>query len=215
MNVSYSEKMGFVWCRVAKTGTRTLHQVLRDSVEDYVYVTPHEVTRREKEVVSSLLASGAFSFSCVRNPLDRLVSAWLSKLKKRHRRSDHYRRERLMRCRLLDDSVSVDAIAEWDFNFFVEKLAGSDLLAEDVHFMPQSQILAPYQLDYLARFERYEYDILHILHRLDLPLSELPHKNATPYSKKIKVHFSPYTKDIVAELYACDFEKYGYSREKL
>ena len=215
MHVSYSEKMGFVWCRVAKTGTRTLHQVLHDSVEDYVYVAGYKMTRREKEVVSNLLASGAFFFSCVRNPLDRLVSAWHDKIKKRYR-SERWELGWRNRCRRLDASVSADAIAEWDFDFFVEKLAGSDLLARDIHFMPQSQILAPYKLDYLARFERYEHDILHILHRLALPISELPQKNATSHSRKnTKGNYPPRTKDIVAKLYAGDFEKYGYSGEKL
>ena len=37
--VSYSEARNFAWYRVAKNGTRSLHRLLEEEVDDYVYLS--------------------------------------------------------------------------------------------------------------------------------------------------------------------------------
>ena len=214
MNVSYSEKIGFVWYRVAKTGTRSLHQVLSENVEDYVYVVSAKATRRQKEVVASLIRSGAFSFSCVRNPWERLVSAWYDKFK-RVREGENYIRRRLRRCDKLDSNTPAQTIIEADFSFFVAKLEGSELFKRDPHFKPQSRLLPAHELTYLARFEHYERDFVEILKRLNLPYSSrLPHRNSTwARDQRFQSYFSPKERATVAKLYAADIDQFGYSFE--
>lgn len=214
MNVSYSEKIGFVWYRIAKTGTRTLHQVLSESVEDYVYVVSKTATQRQKEVVASLVRSGAFSFSCVRNPWERLVSAWYDKFK-RARDREHYLRSRLRRCDMLDPSTPAQTIIDADFSVFVAQLENSELFKRDPHFKPQSRLLPAHELTYLARFEHYERDVAEILKRLNVPYSlQLPHKNASlARDQRFQSYFSPKERATVAELYAADIDRFGYSFE--
>lgn len=206
--------MGFVWYRVAKTGTRSLHKVLSESVEDYVYITPRTAKRHHKGAVASLVRSGAFSFSCVRNPWERLVSAWYDKFK-RVSKNEHFIRMRLRRCNKLDPSTPAQAFINGDFSFFVAKLENSELYNGDVHFKPQSRLLPEHELTYLARFEHYERDVVEILNRLNLPcVSRLPHKNATPArDPRFQNYFSPRERATVAKLYAADIEQFGYSFE--
>ena len=214
MNVSYSEKMGFVWYRVAKTGTRSLHHILSNSVEDYVYVPPQKALPRHKEVVASLIRSDAFSFSCVRNPWERLVSAWYDKFKRAHVDKDSLWR-RLRRCDLLDPSAPAQAVIDAGFSWFVAKLEGSELYKRDIHFKPQSRLLPEHELTYLARFEHYERDVVEILKRLSLPYSQrVPHKNATPArDRRFQNYFSPKERATVAKLYAADIDQFGYTFE--
>ena len=191
-----------------------MNRLLSEHAEDYVYLSASKAKKRNLEIVASLVQNGAFTFSCVRNPWDRLISAWLNKIKNT-RGSERFLKSRLRRCQQLDSSALVDEIVNGDFAFFVEKLAGSELFSKDNHFKPQSKILAHHRLDYLARFERYERDMLHILHRLGLPRLELPHLNSTRGQKRSKAYYSPRTQDIVRELYARDIEKYKYTFEEI
>ena len=206
--------MGFVWYRVAKTGTRSLHKVLSESVEDYVYITSNKARRHHKEAVAGLVRSGAFSFSCVRNPWERLVSAWYDKFKRVVEDEDYLRR-RLRRCKMLDPSTPAQAFVDGDFSFFVAKLENSELYNGDVHFKPQSRLLPEHELTYLARFEHYERDIVEILKRLSLPYSpRVPHKNATPArDQRFQNYFSPKERVTVAKLYAADIDQFGYTFE--
>ena len=214
MNVSYSEKIGFVWYRIAKTGTRTLHHMLSESVEDYVYVVSKTATQRQKEAVASLVRSGAFSFSCVRNPWERLVSAWYDKFK-RVREGENYLRRRLRRCDMLDSNTPAQTIIDADFPFFVARLEDSELFKRDPHFKPQSRLLPAHGLTYLARFDHYESDVVEILKRLNLPYpSPLPHKNATRGRvRDFRSYFTPKARATVATLYATDIDQFGYSFE--
>jgi hypothetical protein len=214
VNVSYSEKLGFVWYRIAKTGTRTLHQVLSESVEDYVYVVSKTATQRQKEAIASLVRSGAFSFSCVRNPWERLVSAWYDKFKRAYIDKDWLSR-RLRRCELLDSNVPAQTIIDADFPFFVAALTDSELFKRDPHFMLQSRLLPAHELTYLARFEHYERDVFEILRRLKLPrVSILPRINATPKrDQRFHNYFSLKERATVATLYADDIDQFGYTFE--
>lgn len=206
--------MGFVWYRVAKTGTRSLHKVLSESVEDYVYITPLTAKRHHKEAVAGLVRSGAFSFSCVRNPWERLVSAWYDKFK-RDWEGENYIQRRLRRCDWLDSNTPAQTIIDADFPFFVEKLENSELFKRDPHFKPQSRLLPAHELTYLARFEHYGRDIVEILKQLNLPYSSrLPKTNATPArDQRFQNYFSKKERATVAKLYAADIEQLGYSFE--
>lgn len=79
-NVTISDECRFIWYQVAKVGSRTILNSLRESgvhlskEEGYNIYTP------------SKLYEGYFKFAFIRNPFDRLVSCWLNKV---YRREDN------------------------------------------------------------------------------------------------------------------------------
>ena len=131
-NVSYSVEYGFAWLRVAKVGTRSLHRLLRDEVADYVYLNRADPMPPEG---SSLLSGAGYRFAIVRNPWDRLLSAWADKI--RGRSHDDQMLTRLGRTA----EPAAVAAAMTDFPSFVRVLEESRLFAHAAHFQPQAQIL--------------------------------------------------------------------------
>ena len=211
MNVSYSKAHRFVWFRVAKTGTRSLHSVLEQALPDYTYLTEWENSQQHDEV-DALLRGGAFSFSMVRNPWERLVSAWLDKFKNQPKISK-YVDAQIRRCRQLDDTVDPQVVLNADFAWFVDRLANSQLYRRDPHFRPQSDLLVKAEVEYLGRFENYLASVSEIFECLDIPMpSEFPHRNKTASPKRrSQDYYDRRTADVVADLYAMDIERYGYS----
>lgn len=213
MNVSFSISHGFVWFRVAKTGTRTLNQLLLQAVSDYQYTTAESCTQHQLDVIQGLISDGAFTFSMVRNPWSRLASAWENKIKRQRMIGKDGGRKALMRCTKLDRSIAAQTILEADFEWFVDRLAGSRLFEEDVHFRLQSNILRNVDLEYLGRFEQFEAHIAQILSHLDVRMpSKLPHKNKTSHSNEsYRSYYNHRTRAIVAELYGEDIRRFDYS----
>ena len=213
MNVSYSISHGFVWLRVAKTGTRTLNELLRQAVSDYQYTTARSCTKHQLNVIRGLVSDGAFTFSMVRNPWSRLVSAWENKIKRQKMTGKEVGTKALKRCAKLDNSIAAQTILDADFEWFVERLAGSRLFEEDVHFRLQSTILRDVDLEYLGRFEQFEAHVAQILRHVDVRMpSKLPHKNKTSYSNEsYRRYYNHRTRAIVAELYEEDIGRFDYS----
>ena len=204
----------FIWYRVAKVGTRTLHNLMRYSVSDYRYVAPWKCTRRELDIVNNLKREGAYCFALVRNPRDRLVSAWFSKfidVDGLHERSARIRMNRLAK---LNDGPADQILSVDGFEDFVARLPGSQLIETDVHFMNQTLVLADADLHYLGRFERFETEVLGFLKKLGIDCPEkLPWSNRSIDRKAYPSYYSPITQQIVADLYASDIARYGYSFE--
>ena len=211
MNVSYSKAHRFVWFRVAKTGTRSLHSVLEQTLPDYTYLEGWKRSQHHDEV-NALLRDGVFSFSMVRNPWERLVSAWLDKFKRTPKRGKYFDAQ-IRRCRKLDDTVDPQVVLSADFAWFIDRLIDSQLYRGEPHFMPQSDILANAEAEYLGRFENYLASVSEIFERLDIPMpSEFPHRNKTASPKRCyRDYYDRRTADVVADLYAMDIERYGYS----
>ena len=188
--------------------------MLSGHIDDYVYVPPNKATRRDVEAVISLTSNGAFTFSFVRNPWERLVSAWYDKFK-RVSVSEAGIQRRLRRCAKLHRGTPAETIFDANFAFFVTLIGGSELFKRDVHFKPQSKLLPEQKLTFLGRFEQYERDALEILQRLTVPpLPRLPHRNATPgRNQRFQSYYSPKEVEIITKLYDADIEKYGYTFE--
>jgi hypothetical protein len=155
------------------------------------------MTRREYE--------GAFKFGFVRNPWDRLFSAYRY-LKRGGRRphDKHYAK------------ISTDG-----FDSFEDFVLG--YLTEDIdrrhrvppHFRSQSHFLcigrdSPPGVDFIGRFETIEQDFLHVRARLGGTV-DLPKRNAR--SGDEATHRGHYTEDMkqhVADAYHRDIANFGY-----
>lgn len=205
-NVSYSVEYGFAWLRVAKVGTRSLNGLLRDEVMDYVYLTRRDPVPPEG---LSLLSGQGYRFAIVRNPWDRLFSAWAQKI--RGRSLDDRRVTRLGR----SAEPSAVAPALTDFPSFVRLLEASTLFEHDIHFQPQAQILQSIELDFVGRFERYVESVRHALEVVGLGqlTTSLGHRNRTSDGSHYSTRYDEETRDTVARLYAADIERWGYEFE--
>jgi hypothetical protein len=206
LNVSISRDYNFVWFRVAKTGTRSLDRLLETEIDDYRYFQRRDPIHPE---LTDLLENGCFRFSIVRNPWDRLVSAWRDKIARGSVGNAKYLKR-------LSDTASeneVDA-AKSDFVEFVRLLPGSSLL-RNIHFRPQAEILSGIELDFVGRFECYGDEIAHVLNEVGLGhlASVVPHINQSYEGLHYSEYYNHESRDLVGAMYQADIARWDYSFE--
>ena len=146
-----------------------------------------------------------FSFTFVRNPYDRVVSAYkyFRKLKEGHR---WYKR----------NSIISDAANEMDFNEFVNHIPDFMKLMKreegsfqsGIHFQTYDYFL-DFNIDYLARFENIQEDYAYILKKLQLPRTNLRKVNSTNNSDYRQLYMED-SKRAVYNIYQEDINKYNY-----
>ena len=210
-NATYSAALGFVWLRVAKTGTRSVLHLLTSLVPD---LRSTDSWKPMPEDLCELLRDGAMTFTIVRDPWRRLASAWLDKIADDGGQDPERLLARTRRIALLG-RLSSDEVraATTDFGAFVRTLPGSELYGSDVHFAPQSEILGRVEPDVVGRFERLDSDLRTILGRIGLPMDgiDVPHRNRTGSSSRPLEHwYDAGTREIVAQLYRADIQRWGY-----
>jgi hypothetical protein len=206
LNVSISRDYNFVWFRVAKTGTRSLHHLLEAEIDDYRYWTRWNPLSPE---VTDLLENGCFRFSIVRNPWDRLVSAWRSKIGPGGAGKERFLKK-------LSDTASENELdaAKSDFLEFVRLLPGSPLLRNN-HFRPQAELLSGIELDFVGRFECYGDEIAHVLNEVGLGrlASAIPHRNLTYEGLHYSEYYNHESRDFVGDRFQADIARWDYSFE--
>lgn len=145
-----------------------------------------------------------FKFAFVRNPWDRLYSAW-SYLKG----GGWDAKDRAWAKIHLADTD--------DFNEFVLSWLNTDRLQSHLHFRPQRHFLCDRHgrilIDHLAYFETIQSDFKLIRDRIH-PAAELPHTNRSARDDYRKV-YSAAAVDRVAALYADDISMFGYTFDGL
>jgi hypothetical protein len=140
-----------------------------------------------------------FKFTIVRNPWDRVLSAY-SFLKKGG-------------MDIADQEWAASELAGYDsFEQFVEQWLTRDSRWRGEHFYPQTYFIDPGRypiaLDFIGHFETLEADFRYIAERMALStrldrLNDSGHRNYRDY-------YSPRTRDIVARVYAEDIQRFGY-----
>jgi len=116
-----------------------------------------------------------FSFTFVRNPYDRIVSAYkyFRKLKEGH-------------CWYKRNKIISDAANQMDFKEFVNYIPDFMKLMKreegsfesGIHFQPFYYFLDE-SVEYIGRFENIQHDYFNIRSRINLPLKNLPKTNST------------------------------------
>ena len=142
-----------------------------------------------------------FKFSFVRNPFDRLVSAFFYLNRGGINNSDQHFAENHLR--------------EYQGNFRRFVLEGLESAIGHTHFRPQASWicndggLKPL-VDFLGRYENLENDIRRVSTHLRIPLSTIPHLN---YSLRNEwpSYYDNESKTKVLDLYSQDFELLGYN----
>jgi hypothetical protein len=176
-----------------------------DGHRNYKRILPSHVRMPRSEVQA--LASGIYTrFTVVRNPYDRVLSAYKDKILRRRRQFSRF----------------APALGASDgkipsFETFCRFIDGGGLY-RDAHWAPQSDLLLLPREDYdvIGRVESLSVDIERIFTALGKPTpSAIPRANRTEHTKTGRSHYTEESLDIVRRLYKRDFELFGYDPDNL
>ena len=187
-NLTTSDERKFIWFRVAKVGTRTILNHFRKNDVKLA------VERAASIYYCPLLYADYFKFAFVRNPWDRLVSAWNDKVVNLNH--FHFSDSELEKMR--------------QFENFVEFVAGLNLATCDRHLQLQSCLIDLTRVNFLGRMETFEDDFRQVCSRLKIGSEQIVARNTTrkqPYQQ----YYTPALRDKVAEFYAPDIKAFDYS----
>ena len=154
--------------------------------------------------------SDHYIFTFVRNPWDRLLSCYLSKIDPREEDCDYWHNGVEFNFWKYGDTFD----GGMSFEAFVRATAQIPDEEADIHFSSQYRhITAAHGSlipDFIGRFESLADDFSRVLARLDLTKMSLPHQMKTEHQ-----HYSAYytdeTRALVRGRYATDIELFGYT----
>jgi hypothetical protein len=198
--------MKAIFIHTPKCGGMTMSKICRDNgiLIDPVNQDPQLINeRRESNAYTSIEKEKNidFSFSFVRNPFGRLVSAWKCPW---------------VSCKKINNE-SINMFN--NFSHFVKDFA---LKESDWPFFRWSHAMPftdPRQklfdrdgkkiLDFIGKVESYKEDFKFVCGTIGLTKQELPHRNQTKH-KHYTEYYDDETREIVAQKYAKDIEYFGY-----
>jgi len=205
--------------RIPKNGNSSLVSTMLNIFEGGDLVERIEDKRYSKKIVKNVSELtrqevnrlGEFTkFLIARNPYDRTLSAYLSKVVKRYPKLKPEHPLKTLRRPAGGNTTPPD------FETFCKYLAEDGLYA-DHHWMPQhSYLVLPIaDYDFVARLESIDTDFPKIIARIapwreekTLVREDAPHR--TSAASKRSQFYSEQTYEIVGELFAKDFETFGY-----
>jgi hypothetical protein len=136
-----------------------------------------------------------YSFTFVRNPWDRFVSAF------------HYLKKG-GRNNCLHDINAGKALKNYNFSSFAKDFTFQKF--NFVHFAEQLFFIGqPNQLNFIGRFENLQQDFNTVCDKIGIPRQQLSHMNKSKH-KHYSEYYDDETREIVAEKYARDIEYFGY-----
>lgn len=145
-----------------------------------------------------------FKFCFVRNPYDRLVSAWAFLLEG----GLHSWKSRWVKEHISPYS---------DLRQFVREKLPTDTILSNLHFRPQYRFLTNRSgqvvADFIGRYERIEDDFSHIARKIGTQYSALPKKNRSSRSRDLTQYYDADTANTVWRVYRRDFDLFEYPRE--
>jgi len=207
-----SLQKNFLFVHVLKTGGNSLSSALlrwsedelvtderhHDGVEDFGINNPgygtykHSTLAEYRAALPEHLYAGLFKFSVLRNPWDRMISAYFAP----HR------------------VFYLKSPGGWNRDDFLELLESGRLLTKPMrHFItsrPSSEGAAlDSELDFLLRYENLEADFAELCDRIEVPRVALPRVNASerkPYTH----YYDAELREIVGQRYAEEIAFGGY-----
>ena len=184
-----------VFIHIPKAAGTSLTRTLFDSPSRHLHYTEYECANPRK-------FRSYFKFTFVRNPYDRLFSAYTF-LKKGGLNE-------LDRCWAEQNLASFP-----DFESFVRGWVTPENIQTWVHFKPQHFWICDASLklkvDFVGRFEQMDADVAIVQQRLKLPVVPLPKINVTDRSVKDPVAYTAEMRAIVENAYRQDIELFAYN----
>lgn len=202
-NVSYCMDLKICWNRIAKCCSTTISRVLKEySVNGVVQGHSAKSTPEKKRIFhwghcpyGPEKWDGYFKFCFVRNPWDRLLSSYISKVRNKQGGCSAYLQS-------FEQNIP--------FIEFVKIV--QDYYDLDRHLMPMHDLVMGKDfsnMDFIGRFENFEEDFLFVLETTGLVRKDVPHRNKTKH-KHYTEYYDEETRDIVGKVYKRDIEYFGY-----
>jgi len=169
----------FIFIHIPKTGGISIQRVLGI----------RGCSHRRIDSFSKEDRDSSFTFAIVRNPFDRIVSAYNYLKSGGTNEGD----------KLMGDSLPSD------FRSFVKDI---DQHINFLHFRPMSYWLND-DVDFIGKFENLQEDFDSICRALDVECKQLPHVNKSKYKNYVD-YYDDNTRQIVADKYAEDITRFDY-----
>lgn len=195
-----SEKDRFVFIHIPKTAGSSIHIALKDHYglvgPDRADPPPEEHHQSYSFAWQNNPVQDYYSFAFVRNPWDRLTSAYAEFRSASHRMGYP-----------VDPPMSTYS----GFEQFCEEFPAS-AWAQDVHYRPQHTFICwkdRVEVDFVGRYENLVADYAAIGEKLNISLPILGHHRKTVHPDRNKI-YTPRTKNIIGDFFAKDIEIFGY-----
>ncbi len=196
-----ADKLDLIYCPIFKNAcTLFKYFVLQNSKNQQVCENIHKIRSHDLAhyysyliKVPSLLSlkdHRKFKFTVLRNPLKRLVSAYLDKFVKDSNVEGFARTViYLVQKRL---GIALDMERSITFNEFVNYICGEKDFNLNEHWLPQYCSLGPIKYDYYVQFENLEKEIPYLEKRFNLQImcDVTPHRTNYTLEKKGNLHYS-------------------------
>ena len=219
-----SERFKYVYIETPKVACSTIKYYLQlleyDGDRSKIYYNVHirsespirrvnELKYSEAQITQLLLGSEYFHFTFVRHPYTRILSCYIDKIVQRAYKSGTDGRFELL---------GFASDADVSFVEFLRAVRNQPLREMDIHWMPQADILGvlnDYRYDYIGRFEHFDADFARVLERLGAPADwyqtiENRQWSVTNAKEKLLEYYTPEAIELVQEIYAEDFVRFGY-----
>ena len=221
--VFISHETKVIWQRVGKCASCSIKEHLNNNVSDLEAFIDKEKTKKgiKKEHFDEY-----YKFMFVRNPYERLVSAYRNKIE--HKQPGQRVSAGWIVEKWMEEGIS--------FSTFIERITSSeDILVTNSHWRPYWKFKETFghEFDFIGKVENFDTDFSIVCNSIGIPSKNIPHKNMSLKGKKawerrkealetntpvIKpYHYSEYytnkTRDLVKKAYAKDLRDFNYSYE--
>lgn len=188
MGCAVSENPAFIFTHIPKTGGTSLFSNhspvqcnLRAHCQDLKVMNGHRYLRN---YAKTLDLSKYFKFAVVRNPYDRFISLWLTRIE----------------YKTLDSFIN--AMKKRIFGWYALK----------PQFTWISIVNGPLLTDHLVRYENYIEGINEVFKTLGLPKVQIPHLRRTDRAKDYRMYYKKASQiAFVTEYYKKDLDLFNYS----
>ncbi|MDC0055896.1 sulfotransferase family protein [Deltaproteobacteria bacterium] len=180
------ENPNFIYFTNPKTASRSLRAHLKNNSIELQTETPKKVTVNIEDY---------FKFVFVRNPWDRILSAFLDKAVR-----GASSKNQLKRYAPFKDS---------SFSEFVASIKNSDVNSEERHIQSQIKFIPDY-VDFIGRYENLTADMSRVCEEIGIPFDGFPHANKTNRVGSYRDYYDDYSKDVIADKYYEEIERFNY-----
>lgn len=220
--VVISHEAKVIWQRVGKCASCSIKEHLDTHTSDLkVFEKKSQLKHIKKDCFNEY-----YKFMFVRNPYERLVSAYRNKIE--HKQPGQKIHAGRMVEEWLKEGIS--------FSTFIERITSSeDILITNSHWRPYWKFKETFghEFDFIGKVENFDTDFSTVCNSIGIPSKNIPHKNMSLKGKKawerrkkeLKLnvpiikpyHYSEYytdeTRDLVKKTYAEDLKDFNYSYE--
>ena len=196
----------FLFIHVPKCGGLSMEEVCRkhNILIDPVNCSVNHLNEKFKTNVYTNIENEKhikFSFSFIRNPFSRLVSAW--------------------KCPWVTGNMVND---KWEvpFSNFTDFIRGFVMKESSWSFFKWSHVMphtdprmklfnsdGEQLLNFIGKFENFQEDFNTVCDKIGISRQQIPHKNATKH-KHYTEYYDDETREAIAKMYAKDMEYFGY-----